>query len=69
MAPLTNDKIILMKVYLHFEITQSPWGGGNSFLKSLMANFDRRQDVEVLTQPARDCDIFLLNGEMPLHDA
>lgn len=52
-----------MKIYIYYNITEKPWGGGNSFLKAFRNYIHRsRKDVEIVTSINDDYDVFFMNG-------
>ena len=52
-----------MKVYIYYNITDKPWGGGNSFLKAFRNYIiHNRKDITLVNSINGEYDIFLMNG-------
>lgn len=50
-----------MKLYIHFKITESPWGGGNSFLKAFR-NYCLENNIQLAKSLNEDYDILFFNA-------
>ncbi len=50
-----------MRVYIHYKITEQPWGGGNSFLKYFRGYLDR-QGIEQAHGVNDEYDVLLANA-------
>lgn len=53
-----------IKIYIHYNITDKPWGGGNSFLKAFRDYIrnHKKDHYKVVNKITKDCDIFFMNG-------
>ncbi len=53
-----------MKVRIHYQITEGPWGGGNSFLKAFrnLMQDDPSYGVQIADASDNDYDILFVNG-------
>ncbi|MCG8569107.1 MAG: glycosyltransferase [Spirochaetes bacterium] len=53
-----------IKVYIHYNITDQPWGGGNSFLKSFKKYIvdERNNDFAIVDNIKDEYDVFFMNG-------
>lgn len=51
-----------MKIYIHYKITEEPWGGGNSFLKAFRNYLINSPEHEYIDDINKDFDIFFVNG-------
>lgn len=51
-----------MKIYIHYNITNNPYGGANSFLKALISEVSRSPKVRILNKFKEKPDIFLYNS-------
>jgi hypothetical protein len=48
-----------MKVYIAYETTDTPWGGGNQFIRALKNNLTKRN---IITNNPQEADIILFNS-------
>jgi glycosyltransferase involved in cell wall biosynthesis len=48
-------------VYFNYQTIDGPWGGANTFLRELKHAFRASGDVNVVTDPASQYDVFFLN--------
>lgn len=52
-----------MRIYIYYNITDKPWGGGNSFLKAFRNYIiSNRKDIKIVNSINDEYDIFLMNG-------
>ncbi len=51
-----------MKIHIHYKISESPWGGGNSFLRSFRNYCQTREDVELVSNANAPYDILFFNA-------
>lgn len=53
-----------MRVHIYFDITNKPWGGGNSFLKALRKTFleNKTFGIDIIEDVNAPYDIVLING-------
>ena len=54
-----------VKIYIHTEFKDSPWGGGNQFLKALRNEFKKK---ECSADQPEDADVILFNSHQLLSD-
>ena len=54
----------MIKLYIHYKITEGPWGGGNQFLKALRnyINAFKHGQVEIVADIDKNYDLFLMNS-------
>lgn len=52
----------MMKIYIHYNITNNPYGGANSFFKALISEISRYPEVRILNKFKEKPDIFLYNS-------
>ena len=50
-----------IRVYCNYKVIDGPWGGANSFLRSLMRCFKTMPEIEVVSSERDGYDIFFLN--------
>lgn len=50
-----------LRIFLSYRTVQGPWGGANSFLRSLYRELVADPEIEVVTDENSACDIFFLN--------
>jgi glycosyltransferase involved in cell wall biosynthesis len=50
-----------MKIYIHYDITNKPWGGGNSFLKAFR-HYCIKNNIELAKNINDDYDILFFNA-------
>ena len=55
-----------MKIYILFNLTDGPWGGGNQFLKAMKKEF---QGNGAYAEKAKDADVILFNSHHCLNMA
>lgn len=60
-----------MKIFAGYKPTQQPWGGANNFLRALYHTLEKNHGVQVVFDPAPDCDIFFFGqtGKGPANDS
>ncbi len=53
-----------VRLHIYFDITNKPWGGGNSFLKALRRTFVENPafEIDIVTAVNAPYDILLING-------
>lgn len=53
-----------IKLYIHYEIKEGPWGGGNQFLKAFRNHIveSNKDNVEIVADIDEKYDIFLMNS-------
>ncbi|MBI4256905.1 glycosyltransferase family 4 protein [Candidatus Uhrbacteria bacterium] len=53
-----------IRLHIYFDITNQPWGGGNSFLKALRKTFLEKKEfeIEIIESAHASYDILLING-------
>lgn len=53
-----------LKIFIYYNITEQPWGGGNSFLKAFKKYLitQKNQEIEIIDNIKKDYDIFFMNG-------
>lgn len=51
-----------MKIYIHYDITNQPWGGINSFFKAFKEHVKLYSNVKVVDRITDDCDILLMGA-------
>ena len=54
----------MIKLYIHYKITDGPWGGANHFFRALknLLNEFKKDQVEIVTDINEKYDIFLMNS-------
>lgn len=52
----------MMQIYIHYNITDNPYGGANSFLKALTSEVSRYPEIRILDKFNEKPDIFLYNS-------
>lgn len=50
-----------MKIYIHYDITDKPWGGGNSFLKAFR-HYCKKNNIKLAKNINDDYDILFFNA-------
>lgn len=50
-----------MKIFIHYKITDKPWGGGNSFLKAFK-KYCLANNIELADSVNEDCDVVIFNA-------
>lgn len=51
-----------IKVYIHYDITNNPWGGINSFFRSFQEYIKQHTDIEIVNSIKGDYDILLMGA-------
>ena len=51
-----------MKIYLHYKITEGPWGGGNTFMRSFKNYILKDKNIELAEDINDNPDIILVNA-------
>lgn len=52
---------VKLKVFFNYKTVEVPWGGANSFLRSLRDTLIVDPDIEIVSDENSACDIFFLN--------
>ncbi|NBR70595.1 MAG: glycosyltransferase [Proteobacteria bacterium] len=50
-----------LRIFFNYRTVASPWGGANSFLRSLQAALSADPEVEIVSGEYAECDVFFLN--------
>ena len=50
-----------LRIFFNYRTVASPWGGANSFLRSLQAALAAEPEVEIVSGEHAECDVFFLN--------
>lgn len=60
-----------MKIFAGYRPVEEPWGGANNFLRSLYQVLLEQHGVQVVFEPAPDCDLFFFNqtGKGPANNS
>lgn len=50
-----------LRIFFNYRTVPGPWGGANSFLRSLQRAFVEDPELEIVTDEHAECDVFFLN--------
>lgn len=51
-----------MKIYIHYNLTENPYGGANSFLRALKSEILKHEDFRIVESVKEKPDVFIYNS-------